>query len=67
MFRSGWPIIHFPEVLLLEFFYCDQVVLALFVGELSEADGAEEGTFLACGAEADYLDLLVLVLAVLAD
>lgn len=38
MFRLGRPVVHLPEVLALELFERDEVVLALFVGELGEAD-----------------------------
>jgi len=62
MLRSGGPVVHFPHILFLQFLERDKIVLALLVGEFSEADGTQQGAFLAGSAQTDYLDLFVLVL-----
>jgi hypothetical protein len=62
MFWSSWPVVHLPQVLLLKFFYGDQVILAFLMREFGEAVGAKKGTLFTSGAQADYFHFLVFVL-----
>ena len=38
VFGSCWPVVHAPEIFFFEFFESDEVIFALFVAELGEAD-----------------------------
>lgn len=64
MLGSGWPVIHLPQFSPLELFQRDEIVLALLMRKLCEADRAQQGTFLAGRTQADDLDLFVFMLLV---
>lgn len=64
MLRSRWPVIHLPQVLLLQLFQSDQVVLAFLMCELREAHRTKQGVFFAGGTQADDFYLLLFMLFV---
>ena len=64
MLGSCGPVLHFPQVLLLELFEGDEVELTFLMGKLSQTYRAEQWTLFAVRVEANNFDLLVFVLFV---